>query len=210
MRTDTKENFRDEVAVLIEKTQFLREHAPNKPALIGEFGLATPKWGQSDYMKKDENLTHFHTSLWASAFAGGSGTAMFWWWDQLDRQNAYHHYRPLAEFLKGISFVGLEPIRASLSGDDIRVLGYQGKDRAYLWLWSNEATWWNMVVDNRRAKAVKPTVELSGLASGRYAVKWWDTAKGGVVSEAVVTLSQGPLSLSPPPFTRDIACKIER
>jgi hypothetical protein len=112
MRPVIKENFKDEVAVLIEKTQFLRQHAPDKPVLVGEFGLATPKWGLSEYMKQDAEGVHFHNCLWASAFAGGSGTALFWWWDQLDRQNAYNHYKPLAEFLSGISFVGLKKVRA--------------------------------------------------------------------------------------------------
>ncbi|MHC4282357.1 MAG: apiosidase-like domain-containing protein [Planctomycetota bacterium] len=104
MRPGTKENYKDEVAVIIDKTAFLREHSPGKPALIGEFGLATPKWGLSDHMKQDTKAVHFHNSLWASAFAGNSGTAMFWWWDQLDRQDAYSHYKPLADFLADVSF----------------------------------------------------------------------------------------------------------
>ena len=45
-------DFKDEVACVIEQARFLRQHAPAKPALIGEFGLATPERGLSDYMKK--------------------------------------------------------------------------------------------------------------------------------------------------------------
>src|SRR4030065_2204753 len=109
MRPETKEKFKDEVAVLIDKTRFLRENGPNKPVLIGEFGLATEKWGLSENMKQDKEGAHFHTSLWASAFAGGSGTAMFWGWDELDRQDGYGHYKPLAAIPRDVSCAALQP-----------------------------------------------------------------------------------------------------
>jgi len=211
MRTETKEDFKDEVAVIIDKTRFLREHAPNKPVLIGEFGLATPKWGQSEYMKQDKEMTHFHNSLWASAFAGGSGTAMFWWWDQLDRQDAYGHYRPLALFLKGISFSGLNPIKAALSDSDVRVLGYQGPDRAYFWLSNPKATWWNLVAEEREPAETKPAaIEIRGLAPGDYSLEWWDTRAGTVIRKDRVSLKTPTLKAPVPPFKRDIACKVKR
>jgi len=210
MRTETKEDFKDEVAVIIDKTRFLREHAPNKPVLIGEFGLATPKWGQSDHMKQDKEMTHFHTSLWASAFAGGSGTAMFWWWDQLDRQDAYSHYRPLASFLKGTSFSGLDPVQASLSISDIRILGYQGKDRAYFWLSNPKATWWNLVVEKQEPAETKPAaIEIQGLLPGDYSLEWWDTRAATVIRSDRVSFTTGTFRAAVPPFKRDIACKIE-
>jgi len=211
MRTETNENFKDEVAVIIDKTRFLRDHAPNKPVLIGEFGLATPKWGQSDHMKQDKQMTHFHTSLWASAFAGGSGTAMFWWWDQLDRQNAYSHYKPLASFLKGISFSGLNPINAALPDSDIRILGYQGPDRAYFWLSNPKATWWNLVIENQPPPETSPAaIEIQGLASGDYSIEWWDTSSATVIRTDQVSLTKPTLKAPVPPFKRDIACKIRR
>jgi len=210
MRPETKEDFKDEVAVVIAKTQFLREHAPNKPALIGEFGLATPKWGLSDHMKQDREGVHFHNSLWASAFAGASGTAMFWWWDQLDRQNAYHHYRPLAAFLADVSFAGLKQLRAKTSGD-IRPLGYQGNDCAYVWLFNPEATWWNLVVEKRPPAQIKDvTIEVQGLQPGNYRVEWWDTYEGRIIKKESISARGGSLTLMVPPFGRDIACKIVR
>jgi len=59
MRPDKEQNFKDEVTVVIDRTRFLREHAPNKPVLIGEFGLATPKWGLSEHMKQDNEAVHY-------------------------------------------------------------------------------------------------------------------------------------------------------
>ena len=42
---------RDEVTAALGRRDFLREHAPRKPAVIGEFGLATDKWGLFPGMK---------------------------------------------------------------------------------------------------------------------------------------------------------------
>ena len=101
------------------------QYAPSKPALIGEFGLADDKWRLSEFLKQDPECLHFETSLWAAAFAGGSGTALFWWWDQLDRQNVYPHYRPLAEYMRGVSFAGMKTAKAQASDANLGILGYQ-------------------------------------------------------------------------------------
>ena len=210
MRPVTNENFKDEVVVLNEKTDFLREHAPNKPVLIGEFGLANPKWGLSDYMKQDSDGVHFHNCLWASAFAGSSGTAFFWWWDQLDRQNAYGHYRPLVAFLSDVSFEGLQKIRAT-SSEQIHLLGYQGKDCAYIWLFNRQATWWNLVVEKQQPSEIKRTaIDIHGLESGDYLLEWWDTTEGIIIREERVSLRSDLIHILAPPFRRDIACKIRR
>ncbi len=217
LRPETKEQFKDEVAVVIERTQFLREHAPGKPALIGEFGLATPKWGLSEYMKQDEKGVHFHNSLWASAFAGPSGTAMFWWWDQLDRQDVaqaipgrtYGHYRPLAAFLADVSFAGLKPLKAATGNEHLRLLGYQGDDCAYLWIFDTDATWWNQVVDKRQPPPIADAgIEIRGLRPGDYHLEWWDTHQGKIVRTEEVSCTQDPLQIQVPSFSGDIACKV--
>ncbi len=209
MRPETKEEFKDEVAVVLDKAKFLRTHAPNKPALIGEFGLANPKWGLSDYMKQDEQGVHFHNSLWASAFAGPSGTAMFWWWDQLDKQNAYGHYRPLATYFADVSFAGLQTLQATADNDQLRLLGYQDDKCAYFWIFDAEAAWYKQVVEKKQPKTLEGAImEIKGLKTGNYTVEWWDTYEGKVIRKDKVSCVQGLLRAKIPPFLRDIACKI--
>jgi len=208
MRPDD-DDFKDEVESILRQSRWLRENAPGKPALIGEFGLATAKWGQSDYMKQDREGVHFHNCLWASALSGVSGTAMFWWWEQLDRQDAYHHYKPLATFLASFSPAGVRQTTAAISDARVRVLGYQGDTRACLWLVNRQTTWWNMVVDKQEPDAINSAVvTVDGLHSGSYAVLWWDTYKGEPVSRQTLSSDQGQLTLAVPPFTRDLACRI--
>jgi hypothetical protein len=209
MRPVTKENYKDEVAVIIDKTAFLREHSPTKPVLIGEFGLATPKWGLSDDMKQDTEAVHFHNSLWASAFAGNSGTAMFWWWDQLDRQDAYGHYKPLADFLADVSFAGLRRLNAVASDNQLHILGSQANDRAYLWLSNPKAAWSSIVIENNQPTEIKDAaISIKDLQPGTYNIEWWGTHEGRIIQKQQVSLKAGLLKIPVPPFTRDIACKI--
>jgi hypothetical protein len=208
MRPDD-DDFRDEVESIVRQSNWLREHAPSKPALIGEFGLATAKWGQSDYMKQDREGVHFHNCLWASAFAGSSGTAMFWWWEQLDLQNAYHHYKPLAAFLGDVSPANLQQTTATTSEPRLRILGRQGNNRACLWLVNREATWWNLVAEKRVPTPIdSATITIAGLSAGNYAVLWWDTHASEPISRQTASPVGGRLQLDVPPFTRDLACKI--
>ena len=211
MRPETKEEFKDEVAVVLDKARFLRTHAPDKPVLIGEFGLATAKWGLSDYMKQDAKGIHFHNSLWTSAFAGVSGTAMFWWWDMLDRQDAYSHYHPLAMFFSDVSLVGLRSIRAASTDGQYRWLGYQGKDRAYLWIANSQATWWNQVIEKKQPAPIEEaTIVLQELLPGNYHIEWWDTYEGKIIRNEKASFAEGSLHVSVPTFSRDIACKIRK
>ena len=206
-----EDDFKNEVEAIIDKAAFLRQHAPGKPALIGEFGLASQKWGLSDYMKQDSQGVHIHNSLWASAFSGVSGTAMFWWWEQLDLQNAYRHYRPLATYLKGIAFTGLRQVQIESANGRIAVLGYRGDERAYLWLWNKEATWWNVIAEKKQPEPIQAgTVRIDELAPGSYALEWWDTHAGKILAVDQGTADENGLRISVPRFDRDIACKIRR
>ncbi len=208
MRPDDKD-FKDEVECIVSQARWLRDNAPAKPALIGEFGLADAKWGLSDYMKQDRDGVHFHNCLWASALSGVSGTAMFWWWDQLDRQDAYHHYKPLTSFLAGFSPAGMQQTTAAISDPRVRILGCQGNTCAYLWLVNRQTTWWNLVVEKREPDAIDAaTVTIGGLHPGSYTVLWWDTYKGEPVHRQTLSCDQDQLELAIPTFTRDLACRI--
>jgi hypothetical protein len=210
MRPETQTDYRDEVSVLQELTHFLRANAPAKPVLIGEFGLATPQWGLSDAMKTDVQGVHFRRSLWASAFAGSSGTALFWWWEQLDRQNAYQHYRPLSRYFEGVSFAGMKSADTSIDSP-IRVLGYQATDRAYLWLNDPRANWHKQVIEGQSPEPIADVqLTVRGLDRGTYRVIWWNTQSGTAVSRSRTDIADGSVTLAVPTFTSDIACKIER
>ena len=178
--------FQDEVQAAVGQAKFLREHAPRKPALIAEFGLANEKWQPTLEMGTSELLIDFHNGLWASALSGTSGTAMFWWWDRLDQRNAYPLYRPLATFLAGIPWTtaNLQATSAAVTEPRLRLVGLQGRDRGYFWLFDPQASWNNVVIRKQTPPEVTGAeLTVRELGAGSYRVQWWDTWLGQSVRE---------------------------
>ncbi len=201
----------DEVEAVLERTQFLRQQAPDKPAHLGEFGLANQKWQPTAEMRQSDQVVDFHNAIWASALSGSSSTALFWWWDRLDKRNHYPHYRPLADFLADVPWTtaGLNQTSATLSTKGVRLVGLQGRDRAYVWLFNPLASWSSVVMQEAAPAAIAgATLDIKDLAPGTYRVQWWDTRLGKAVKEERVSPSGGVLRLAVPTFARDIACKI--
>jgi len=213
LRPSDRERVPDEVSAILERSALLREHATAKPALLGEFGLATEQWGLSDSMKADSDLVHFHNALWASALSGLSGTAMFWWWEQLDQMDAYRHYRPLADFVADIPFTtaGLAAAAARVSDPRVQLVGLQREGCFYGWLLNTAATWTSIEAGRGPTEDISgATLTVRGLAPGACRVEWWDTHTGKVTSSADVTVGADPCELLVPPFRADIACKMVR
>ncbi|MHC4404517.1 MAG: DUF5060 domain-containing protein [Planctomycetota bacterium] len=211
LRPADKGRLRDEVDAVLDRARYLREHAPRKPAILGEFGLANERWQPTREMNESGSLADFHNGLWASALSGTSGTCLFWWWDRLDRRNAYGHYRPLAAFLADVPWTtaGFKAASAAVSHEQARLVGLQGRDRAYLWLFNPQAAWSRVVIEKTVPEAIEgATVEIDGLAPAVYRVAWWDTWEGKTIKETKVAAPEGILRTTVPVFHRDVACKI--
>jgi len=203
--------YQDEVEAVLGNAVFLREHAPDRPALIGEFGLANERWQPTKEMQESDEVIDFHNAIWGSALSGTSGTALFWWWDRLDKRNAYPHYRPLAKFLADIPWTTarLQKTAATVSRESLRLVGLQGQDRAYLWLFDPQASFESVVIRKAKPATIDgATIVIQDLKAGTYRVSWWDTWEAQVVKEDKCESSDGALRLTVPSFTRDIACKI--
>ena len=213
LRPDAKEGWQDEVAAVLDRAGFTREQAPDKPAMFAEFGLAGADFGFSPRTGDDVELVHVHNALWASALSGISSTTCLWWWDEYDKMDVYRHYRPLASFVADIPFTTAKLHRASAMTSDsrLRIIGLQGSECAYLWLFNQEATWSRLALEKAVPTEVRgASVRIAGLARGSYQVQWWDTHDGRVVQRASVLLSDGALTLEVPVLSRDIACKVSR
>ncbi|MCS7306030.1 MAG: DUF5060 domain-containing protein [Thermoguttaceae bacterium] len=213
LRPADKEKAHDEAAVVLERTALLRQHAPQKPIMLAEFGLAEDNWQRSQWMHQDKELVHFHHCLWASALSGSASTALFWWWETLDQMDAYRHYRPLAQFLADIPWTAdqLQTLKAHVEGTEvyIRVVGLQGRSGAYLWLQNPQSAWYPTVVEKKRpAPLAKAVLVLPNLPPGTYRVQWYDTWAGKWLSASQLQAPQSPIRLPIPQFHRDLACKL--
>lgn len=213
LRPSDKARVRDEVEAVLERTRWLREQAPNKPAHLGEFGLANDKWQPTEEMKQSRELADFHNALWASALSGSSGTGMFWWWERLDKLDAYRAYRPLSDFIADVPWNGgeIRPASIALSDERVRAIGLRTADHVWLWLFHRAASWSSIVVEKSAPPLLeKIELDIQELPSGSYHIQWWDTREGKVVREEKAFVADGKLHLAAPAFTRNIASRIRR
>jgi hypothetical protein len=224
LRPGDYERFRDEVDAVLDRVALLRRHAPERPVLLGEFGLANERWQPTREMLQRSEVVDFHNALWASALSGASGTALFWWWDQLDPHDHYPHYQPLARFLEDIPWTSgsLRPVQASVHtlaaggqppvpDETVVVVGLGGQDHAHLWLFHADASWNQTVVAARTPSMLQGRIlVVEGLADGPFEIRWFDTRQGQEISETKGTVERNQLRVSVPGFDRDIACRLRR
>lgn len=211
LRPTLGDSGRDESAAVAHWAQFLREHGPRKPGLIAEFGLADDKWGLSPLMKEDERLDHFHNALWASPMSGTAGTVLFWWWEQLDRQDGYQHYKPLAAFMadEPLGIEPFSPIQPDTNVPQCRVLGLRSTHRVLLWLFDTDTNWHRSLVEKKRPERVSEAqIRLTGLTAGKWKLQWWDTRTGKPFAERTISVSGPETVVTAPAFERDLAAKI--
>lgn len=94
----SKEQF---TQVLYQASVKARESYPDKPFFMGEFGFGQGT-SKPTYDKKDPKGIDLHNSLWASAFSCSMGPASFWYWETLDKNGWYGHFKPLLTFFKNL------------------------------------------------------------------------------------------------------------
>jgi hypothetical protein len=212
MRTTTGDLYKDAVASVLKQARLFRQAAPKKPAVFSEFGMTGDNWQRSEAIDLDKEFLHLHNALWTSALSGLSSTVCHWYWDDIHKRNLYPLYKPVAAFVADIPFTtaGLQPIDATTTAKGARLVGLQGKTAAYLWLSDPASTWWNVARMGRKPTEVRgAAVTVTGLAPGSYTVRWWDTRAGKVLRESTARAGGGGLTVQAPPFTGDVAVKIE-
>ncbi len=67
-----------------------------KPAMIGEFGTDWRGWDEAS----DPYLRGFRQGIWGGALSGSVGTAMSWWWENIQSEKLYPIYTALGSILK--------------------------------------------------------------------------------------------------------------
>jgi hypothetical protein len=201
----------DEVEGVLDRANWLREHASGKPAHQGESGLADDQWRITDEMKGSREVVDFHNMLWASALSGTTGTALPWWWERLDERNHYPLYQPLSRFVADVPWSGgeVQPLIATAADDRVRVVGLRTGNRAWLWFFHREAAWKHVVTAKRTPAVVTGArFELTPWPGTSARVEWWDTRSGAVVRAEPAALGQGRVVVTAPDFSRDIACAV--
>lgn len=187
-----------------------------KPFFFGEQGVEDP----GAAVKLDPEGRHFHDTIWASALSGAAGTGLYWWWhNYVEPLNLYHHYKPLAEFLKGEDLAARRWARVGTSRPNLPVTldvyGLAAADRMLVWIKDP------LAFRIEGGKAVKgprqegASVNVTGLADGAYEIEWWDTMSGEMVRKDAARVKRSDhfgygLEMKPPGFWGDIAARVVR
>ncbi len=199
-----------------------------KPILFGELGNST---GIEDKTSFDQEGIHLHNGLWAAALSGYASTTMYWWWDTyVEPLDLWHHFGGISRFLAGEDLAALSPAEVDLSSGDLGALALQSSDHALVWV-QNEAYTAESIQDGledalraalRNKEQLDPdwryeppilkgqSLTLRGLENGTYQLRLYDPQRGSWRDEQTVEVSQNQVSVSLPPFTRDLAFKLSR
>ena len=200
---------------MIERTGWIREQAPHKPAHLGEFGLADDKWRITEQMQRNPEVADIHNALWASGLSGASATAMFWWWERIDQRQAYTNYYALSRFLADVPWTSghVRQLQVSIipteKAPNVRALGLQTNGEAWLWCFNKAASWTNLVAAGSHAPpAMHCGVELNVGRPGTYRVSWHKTSDLASLRSDEIQVTGEIMQLQTPDFAHDLACRI--
>lgn len=198
---------------------------PDKPFLMGEFGLGSPldidTWG-----------VEVHLGLWSAPMSGAAGTAMTWWWDNyVDPLDLYYHFAGVAAFFQGEDMAARhwQPVTAEFAErTKAKAYGLHSGDYALVWVVSRDYTvqyvrseYTRILRQATQAGQENPDVVIefpmvenaallvSGFQPGTYQVELWDTMTGAVIRTAAVESTDGTVEIALPSFNADLAIKIK-
>jgi len=168
------------------------------PFIFGECGI--PDHAAGLYVCMDNS---FANDIWATAFLGGFGTGLNWWWQNTLPLNQHLLFNPLSEFINSIDFennnfivkrAGQYPVE-SPTVEYVSLIDNDGKT-AIGWIHNFSVYWKNLyykyedcilekkldkhfdeVQVPRKVRCKK--IPLKGFQAGKlYSVKWFNTRTG--------------------------------
>ncbi len=149
-----------------------------KPFLISEFGYA----GTNDdnlFNDLDKGGIALHSSIWAAAFSGYSGTAMHWWWDNyIDKNQLYYHFAALSGFFKNFNWDDNLIFFTNNKDKYLQIMGIKGNENIYLWLSNKRSNWFTILKQKQPIEPIEGyAFTLKGDNSSTYTIEWFDTKK---------------------------------
>jgi hypothetical protein len=210
LRPAAGEMWKDAPAAVASRAKLMDQTAPGKPHIFAEFGITDDKWNRSPMIDADKEFLHLHDALWASAMSGFASTVCHWYWDDVHHKDMYHHYTPISRFTVQIPWNTQDLHAASAQVDhDLRVMGLQTSDQAYLWISDPKSTWFAAASEHVEPKRIDgATLSLENLKPAKYQVEWFDTCTGKALQTIPIENKAGTATIAVPAFTRDIACRI--
>jgi len=154
-----------------------------------------------------------HAAIWAVATAGAGRGVFFGPGASVEK------VAPVIRYLGDGSALGRLPYLLLIEEEGYRVLGRSGPRGAAWWLsrTATEAPKPSAEIDDDEPPAPRflpvsrgVEFEIDGLVPGRYAVEWWQTHEGRLLTRSEIRAPNGIVLLRAPSFATDVAGRLVR
>lgn len=178
-----------------------------KPGFITEFGGS---WNGTTEARLRADL---HAGIWSAFFTDMAGVPLFWWFDYVERENLYPHFKAFKAFIKGEDKRGrnLKRVEASCSGkdiQDIRIMSVIDSRGGYVWIYDKKLMYEYPAEAGDLKTLSGISLKLKLPADGFYTVEIWDTLRGKAIEKKGISTDNKLLKIPLPDFKSDCALKI--
>ncbi len=195
----------DIVALMTESASRIGWGNYKKPYFITEYG-GSP-WGDS----VPGLLADLHCGIWASYMTNMAGTPYFWWFDLIDREDWYYHFKALAEFHKGESRIGKVMKTRSLAikhaTGNLAAISLCSNTDGYAYVYQRSLA--SNIVIAKLPEISGAVLTIPLLDEGTYDYELWNTWSGKVISSGSVTTTKKAIDVPLSDFKGDIALKFK-
>jgi len=180
-----------------------------KPVMITEFGGASSAQG---LVHLENSL---HAGLWASTSIPIAGTPLFWWWGLVEEENYYPEYLAISRFMKGEdrrdrTLLPCNPVLSKPDIPNVRVQAFSLNNGTRAQGWIYDALAFDTADSDAHPAISNLITRLENMSNGLYRVEFWETSGGTLTKTRDVEVRAGTLSVTVPPFSRDIAFKVRK
>jgi hypothetical protein len=174
-----------------------------KPVLIDEFGTSSLGWNSTG----DPYLRGFRQGVWGGALGGSVGTAMSWWWENIQSGDVYPLYTVLEAILGWTDWgQGLwTNVSFQTSKSSPVAIGLAGARESLLYVVAPSAAWPAGATNASLPLQTGQSVTLANWPGGSYDVAWYAPATGAYVGRTQAATSNNSLNLPLPAFSEDLA-----
>ena len=214
----------DPIKTLGVQYQAIKAVAPDKPALIAEFGSGS----NGEDVFTDPSGLHLHNSQYAATFIGFGAPASYWWWDTyVDPLNLWKNELGLTRLIRGLDVAHMKPgevfgipkTKALTLADTDHVLGWVRLDsyslngQAQLRLDAALAA----LKSHRKLQTRFPTPTSKGgnlaitlPSTGDFNLTFNNSESGKLISVSKLHASNVHMKIKVPAFTGDITFRVDR
>ncbi len=195
------------VDLLAATAQF--NNPTDKPVMVTEFG---GNWNAQGLVHLENSL---HAGLWASTCIPLAGTPLFWWWGLIEEENYYPEFLAIARFMKGEdrrdrSLLPHLPALSLAGAPEARFKARSLKSETRALGWIYDTTAFSTTDSDAHPTVSNLVTRLDGMSNGLYRVEFWGTSAGVPTTQQDIEVKEGFLSVTVPPFARDIAFKVRK